>query len=1738
MALLFMVGWPGCELSVLAEQDSIVPELVLESVKNDAGLTARDEEGSCYFADSLSVSFLVAEPDQEEACPQMLLKRSNGTETTAMDVSPGTFTDTLTEEGVYTYFIEDETGNVSTDSVEITAVKAENMPSISISYPDTAVSSEHMTYFREEPDLNGHAEDGLGIARIEYARAGGEFETLKDFVEEDGSYIPGNCAYEGSLKLDPLTEELTAAADGVYQYTFKVVNIVGKEAEADAVFTVDQTEPDSQVFISYKTDGDNPDQPNNMGIVDFVGNQLKKVFGKERISFDLYVKDGTPPNGDITEASGIDIKDLLEQIMLENGELTSVQEAQDGLAAFEAGGVTYSGYTHITGEITSDGSGRKDRLKIGRLADNAGNVLGGMEPGDITGTTVMYLDNVSPVLEADYGGGIAGNDGRIYYRSTAQIKLFLKENAYGEQLDGDGSPVQPEIVFAGDGKDACTATAWSVSDGEERMLESAIALPWEKGREMEYEFSIQYQDGSGNCLTAGETAKGSTDGDIFTNYRVVVDDKAPKLLSFHMDGDMGGTAGGIPVYKNRTDGGDVRISFAIEDNAAYWDAGNVLLKVINKDRQETVAEVEGNHLDWSDHGDIHEAVFEFDGEDKDGNRITENAYQIQIFYADRAQNPMEDGREPALEETVQGEISEDGLFTSGTFILDHVPPKVNIFYNSAYQTVGETGKTEGKNVPPSEGCTAYYGRKNSDGTDNGKITVTVQIEEHYLTFDKDGDIENFDFLLSKSGSPEMRKIRPDEWKMEGEVCTGSYIIEEDGDYIISVSYCDMAGNRMEKKDRVDGGEITEAGYTSPTLILDTAAPVLTRSYTAEPVDRYGERSYYNQPVHLRIKVEDQNIRCWELLDELRGMTAVDAEGTDLTEDTEAWRNISGMDGTRIVRGCWEPELRLVTEANYTVPVAFTDLAGNTAVFRAWDQVTVDTTAPEDVQFDYEVAEPVNYGPFGWLFSRGKMKITAWAKDGTAGLRMISFTVTDEHGRETVRTGTFALSAEGTCSVELPLRNADFKGTVKTEVYDYAGNCAERIRSHVVESAEKHSGTAMARITTSTPPGRSVGGEDFYNTDVTFNLTIEDSYSGLRKYSYAGGNTLSGSRNYGKEADAGLNGEAAQDITYKFSRDMTLEAALNNENDVRVWAEFEDNAGHTGRVEKLYHIDVTAPVITVEWDLDEPEDGHYFRQARTATVTVRERNFHADDVEFSITNTDGAMPVFSGWSSTGSGDDTEHVCEVTFEQDGDYTFTLSFQDMAGNEAVYDRVDSFTIDRTPPEITVKWDNQDSRNGNYYAADRTAVIDILEHNFEASLMDVLVTVDGEPVSTVSGWSRNGDHNLATVLFHTDGEYRFRVEGMDLAGNLLDGYEQEPFMIDQTPPDLEIFGIVHESANNGPVMPGIRCFDDNYDPNSMVVALSGYRSGQAEGDNIRKTVENGVEIVWNDFAYTQETDDMYLMEASVSDLAGNKSEAAVRFSVNRFGSVYTFDDWTNALAGDHGEYYTDRVQDLVVTETNVDTLEHREAVLAWNGTLSVLTEGEDYQVEESGTEASWKQYTYTFPKDNFKEEGTYTLTIYSEDRASNVSDNNSKGKKIEFAVDRTKPSILISGVEDGGRYKMNSRPVTLDVQDNLRLKEVEVQIDGNRTVYTEKEIEEAEGRLTLTVGSAGRWQEMCVTARDAAGNEESAGPVRFLVTSNILYQLFWNPSLLCGALAVPVILSTGAWCLYKKKSGKIGEN
>ena len=209
----------------------------------------------------------------------------------------------------------------------------------------------------------------------------------------------------------------------------------------------------------------------------------------------------------------------------------------------------------------------------------------------------------------------------------------------------------------------------------------------------------------------------------------------------------------------------------------------------------------------------------------------------------------------------------------------------------------------------------------------------------------------------------------------------------------------------------------------------------------------------------------------------------------------------------------------------------------------------------------------------------------------------------------------------------------------------------------------------------------------------------------------------------------------------------------------------------------------------------------------------------------------------------------------------------------------------------------------------------------------------------------------------------------------------------------------------------------------------------------------------------------------------------------------------------GKNGSYYTDREQDIVVTEINVDTLEFCEITCSRDGKLETLKEDRDYTVRTESSEAGWKQYTYTIGRKNFREEGVYILTLYSEDRAGNSSDNDAKGKRITFAVDKTPPEILLSGIEENGQYREKKKKIILDVQDqSLPEGSKRFQRWKRENLSGSRTLEDMEEEIVLEARSAGHWQELKVQACDAAGHSAGTETIYFLVTPNPLLQILLN--------------------------------
>ena len=353
------------------------------------------------------------------------------------------------------------------------------------------------------------------------------------------------------------------------------------------------------------------------------------------------------------------------------------------------------------------------------------------------------------------------------------------------------------------------------------------------------------------------------------------------------------------------------------------------------------------------------------------------------------------------------------------------------------------------------------------------------------------------------------------------------------------------------------------------------------------------------------------------------------------------------------------------DANYTHSIQYTDLAGNKLeVPHGPGYFTVDKTQPRGTVeikgfgFWEILLEKITFG----LFSPSTVDVVMTGADHTSPVNPVQFArFHDQMTRDKLESynGWFSVSAEkqdsGTFSV-----HPDEKFIVYTKVTDYAGNYQYFSSDGMIVD-----GTKPAPVVTITNLSQSQNG--IFNENVTLRIDAEDptagdTYSGLKKVWY----TVSGTGNVNASATIELLNNSGNRVqgNKTFSQTITIPANVYNSNDVKVQAFATDFAGNqSGSEITELKIDITNPTISVSWDLNNPLNGRYYKDTRTATITVTERNFDPNNVRFSITNTDGTSANIGGWCSSsniGVSDNATSICQISFPADGDYTLYWAVQ----------------------------------------------------------------------------------------------------------------------------------------------------------------------------------------------------------------------------------------------------------------------------------------------------------------------------------------------------------------------------------------------------------------------------------------------------------------------------------------------
>ena len=861
---------------------------------------------------------------------------------------------------------------------------------------------------------------------------------------------------------------------------------------------------------------------------------------------------------------------------------------------------------------------------------------------------------------------------------------------------------------------------------------------------------------------------------------------------------------------------------------------------------------------------------------------------------------------------------------------------------------------------------------------------------------------------------------------------------------------------------------------------------------------------------------------------------------------------------------------------------------------------VDNTAPVISQFTFKNGNPaknpdsVIKTEYGYYF-KNTTTVEVTAVDGgvdslVSGVSEIHF-YTIEKGKtapsniqEVLVSGYNQTSYKATFTVP-----ANFKGNVYAYAVDKAGNCyyfdtttnkddsqpvtPDRV---VVENSSKHE--QMSGIDISLPATNYIENSNkLYNNDVNVALNVSDSYSGIAKIEYSVSsefdtdNNWDGSIEYSNDQSAttAMNGngtvsawkieESDQNLVTKASSTITVK---NNSNNIKIEVKLTDRAGNVSTKVETLSIDKTKPTIKIEYDNNNhtTHNGTEFYKAnRTATITVTERNFSPEDVISKITNTDNVIPQITGWTTHNvangeNPDGTTHTATVVYASDGDYTFDIAFTDMAGNKADKVAQHKFTVDKTIPTINVSFDNNSAKNNNYYKADRTATITVNEHNFNAQDVKVNISATGADNSTaatapsVSSWTSNGNIHTATVKFANDGKYAFDVNYTDLADNAAKENVVTTFYVDKTAPAVKISNVENESANSGNVAPVINLSDNNYS-GDYVLTLTRVDIEAKKTDvtndfvsTVVPTSNTGAVVTYANFASDEVNDGIYVLNAALTDKAGNSSNDTITFSVNRFGSTYMGGNKeTNDLL-DNG--YTNAEKDIVISEINVDKLTKSNISLSLDSSsLKTLKQNVDYTVNEDAKTGQWHKYNYTVKSSNFVNEGNYTIELSSTDAAKNASTNRirpieNRKLAVQFVVDKTAPVVNIAGIENNALYEENSKDVTVVCEDSyidansLVIKLDDKTLKEGKDYTVEKDVASISAKIKVNATSDITAQNVKVSVKDMAQNSGDGSVENFTLSATLLMRFFANPVLvIISAVLLAGIIALVIFIVAKKR-------
>ncbi|MEE0266011.1 MAG: hypothetical protein UD936_10340, partial [Acutalibacteraceae bacterium] len=601
-----------------------------------------------------------------------------------------------------------------------------------------------------------------------------------------------------------------------------------------------------------------------------------------------------------------------------------------------------------------------------------------------------------------------------------------------------------------------------------------------------------------------------------------------------------------------------------------------------------------------------------------------------------------------------------------------------------------------------------------------------------------------------------------------------------------------------------------------------------------------------------------------------------------------------------------------------------------------EKFTIDSVSPTVDKFNFkpvtednisEAEEFIEELEYGFYFKKQfNAVVTVDDKIPSSGLNKVLFRLVSYDKGEVVAEKVHEINVmnkNAVCTIP-----AGFKGQIYAQVSDRAENTSQEQtpQAFVVEEVPPV-------ITIEPLPDNEsmtdMAGNKLYTGPVKFKVTISDEKAGLRELVHSQASeknsfkdvvtTISNNAGY-KESDIIDNGwqvtKTDRNLITEVSQVFTF---TDDDNDIVMSFRATDRSKNTCETmqSEAFTIDTIAPKVSITNAVD-PVNDMYYKDSTTFVVTVTERNFDPQLMLPTIRNTytDAQVPYEFVTSATNS---NEHVATFVFYE-GDYSFMFTGTDCGGHKTDIttnkdqnvknDFFAIFNVDATAPVLTTNFKelgNVDDKQ-IYFNTSKTVTIDVVEHNFLESDMNIVVQSKGSGTGHdpedgdwynfgfVSDWVNNGDKHTLQIEFKEDGIYKISISPTDRAGNTSPSIKSAVYEIDTKVPEIYSrnnkmayekdfvktpFSMIYtqtDEKNHTPA-PSIEFDDINFD--RIEIKADIYRPEYKNGKEFEKvTVDSLSETLSVPVKKKQFTvpnfnkDGVYAITYTAVDKAGNRSE------------------------------------------------------------------------------------------------------------------------------------------------------------------------------------------------------------------------------------------------------------------------